>query len=350
MFISTIDLKTEREIVKSEKGENVAIFEKGKCTFIARNLVQNDFYGYYYLKKDFLNNELEPYECDIPINFYRRCLNAKEYLKSFKELQYQPCSTRLSNNIYEEKELRLANVELFEFLEKKELYNLMTIKTIRKWDKKQVYAFTKYLETQQDNATTKTLINAFKKGVSVKEYQKGLNIRKVEKTLKMNENDAKYFLKKYVKEDWQFKYMIDMYQDSVRLNFNNPIGFPNNLEARHNALLKEYNEKKETLKQQAILKPMFDIKIKSKDYNIKVLTTGKDYKKYANVFKNCIYAIYLEKAMNNDYEIAIIFKNNKPYACAGFNKNKRMDQLYCKYNKLPPREEYNLLKRSLICL
>lgn len=350
MFISTIDLKTEREIVKSEKGENVAIFDKGKCTLIARNLVQNNYYGYYYLKKDFLNNELEPYESDFPINFYRQCLNAKEYLKSFKEIKYQPCSTRLSNNIYEEKELRLANAELFEYLEKKELYYLMTVKTIRKRDKKQVYAFTKYLEKEQDNATTKTLINAFKRGVGVKEYQKDLNIRKVEKALKMNENDAKYFLKKYVKEDWQLNNAIYLYQDSVRLNFDNPIGFPNNLEARHNALLKEYNAKKETLKQQAILKPMFDIEIKSKDYKVKVLTTGKDYKKYANVFKNCIYAIYLEKAMKNDYEIAIVFKNNKPYVCVGFNRNKRMDQLYCKYNKLPPREEYNLLKRNLICL
>lgn len=56
------------------------------------------------------------------------------------------------------------------------------------------------------------------------------------------------------------------------------------------------------------------------------------------------------KSDENIANIAIIFKNNKPYVCVGFNQNKRMDQLYCKYNKLPPIEEYNLLKRNLVCL
>lgn len=349
MFISTINALNDREFVKDEKGRYVAVFEKGKCVEVAHNLYQKTFYNTYFLKRD-VENYLEDYDSNYPINFYRQCINAKEYLKSFEELKYQPCKYRFLNDIYEEKETRIKYASLIEFLEKLDYWELLDFKPLRKMDKKEVAKFLKFYDKYRGSYedTKKDILNAFKRHLSVEDYKVEKKIEKVEKALKIERNDAKYFIKKY--HDFDLNYALNMYKDTIALNDNQPIGFPKDLRQLHDDLLKKDNEKKQKDKMKQKCKINFKIISRNKKYEVKLLRNGKDYSKYSNIFNNCIYRLYLDKAIQGKYEVAIIYKNNKPYACVGFDERNVMDQLYLKNNKPLENKEYNLIKRSLICL
>ena len=315
-------------------------------------------HGYYEAKDTsyykYSDSLVEPNSEDIKIT--RCCTNKDEYLKATPELKYHTFIHSIFDDPYKEKQWRIKYNRQIEILEKSNFgyWWLLDKKSVLELNKNDLRKYIKLFGLYYD---VKNSMNAFKKGFTdYYEYLHDRDIRQVMSRLHFDKKTAKYFLKKYGVRVFvgNLKEFITLYQDTLNLAKElgiNEIGFPSDLRAYEQHLIE--------LKQKKDLKSVSNRNIKAvkgiaicvknrslSNYKVNVLNTPRKIKEVAIEFHNCIYSNYLEEVVKGDYIIGLITKDNNAYACVGY-KNGKLDQLYGKFNKALPLDEYKKITRSL---
>ena len=358
-FKSIIDPSTDIETLFDSKNRVVAVYEKGKCKKVIDRLCFAPMHGYYEAKDTsyykYSDSLVEPNSEDI--NITRCCTNKDEYLKAAPELKYHAFIHSIFDDPYKEKQWRIKYNRQIEILEKSNMFGYWWIldkKSVLELNKKDLRKYIKLFGVYKD---VKNSMNAFKKGFTdYDEYLHDKDIRQVMSKLHFDKKTAKYFLKKYGVRVFagNLKEFITLYQDILNLAKElgiNEIGFPSDLRAyeQHLIELKQKKDLKSVSNRsiKAVKGIAISLKNKSlKNYKVDVLNTPRKIKETAIEFHNCIYSTYLSKVIKGNYIIGLITKDNNAYACVGY-ENGKLDQLYGKFNKALPQDEYKKITRSL---
>ena len=355
-FKSIIEPSADVETLFDSKNRVVAVYEKGKCKKVIDRLCFTPLHGYYEAKDTsyykYSDSLVEPNSEDI--NITRCCTNKDEYLKATPELKYHTFIHSIFDDPYKEKQWRIKYNRQIEILEKSGYWWLLDKKSVLELNKNDLR---KYIKLFGPYSNVKECINAFKKGyVDVSEYIRDMEIRQVMSKLHFDKKTAKYFLKKYGVRVFagNLKEFITLYQDTLNLAKElgiNEIGFPSDLRAYEQHLIELKQKKDLKITSNRIIKAVKGIAICLnnkilKNYNVEVLNTPRKIKEIAIDFHNCIYSNYLQEVVKGNYIIGLISKDNNAYACVGY-RNGKLDQLYGKFNKSLPQDEYKKITRSL---
>ena len=350
---STIDLKSEVETLIDNKSRIVALYQKGKCIKVNNALCQTYSRGHYISKEYDSSFLVEPIKDNL--NITRVCKNRIEYLRQYEELKYHTLDRQIFNDVYKEKEWRIKYNRQIEILEKNGYCDLLDKKSVLELNKTDLKGFIKIYD--ENNSNINYVLNALKKGFkTIDEYLYSIRIKKVKKTFNFNNKEAKFFIKKYVKGFYYadfnmiFKHYKDVYILANELGILK-IGFPSDLRAyeQHLIELKQKNDLKSVSNRNIKAVKGIAICLKNKslsNYKVNVLNTPRKIKEVAIEFHNCIYSTYLSKVIKGNYILGLIKKNNEDYACVGF-ENYKLDQLYGKFNKALPQDEYKKITRGL---
>ena len=356
-FKSIIDPNTDIETLFDSKNRVVAVYEKGKCKKVIDRLCFAPLHGYYEAKDTsyykYSDSFVEPNSEDI--NITRCCTNKDEYLKATPELKYHEFRYDIFDNPYKEKEWRIKYNRQIEILEKNCYSDLLDKKSVLELNKNDLKGFIKIYNENTSNINY--ALNALKKGFkTINEYLYSIRAKKLKKTFNFNNKEAKFFIKKYVTgffyADFNmiFKEYKDVYTLANELGISK-IGFPIDLKEYERSLItlkeiKELNKISNRTIKKVKNKTILLRNTKLKDYQVEVLKTPRKIKEIASEFHNCIYSTYLSKVIKGNYILGLIKKNNENYACVGY-KNGKLDQLYGKFNKALPLDEYKKITRSL---
>ncbi len=357
-FKSIIDPSTDIETLFDSKNRVVAVYEKGKCKKVIDRLCFTPLHGYYEAKDTsyykYYDSLVEPNREDI--NIGRCCTNKDEYLKATPELKYHKFRYDIFGDPYKEKQWRLKYNRQIEILEKSDIgyWWLLDKKSVLELNKNDLRKYIKLFGLYYD---VKNSMNAFKKGFTdYYEYLHDRDIRQVMSKLHFDKKTAKYFIKSYGVRVFagNLKAFITLYQDTLNLAKElgiNEIGFPSDLRAYEQHLIELKQKKDLKITSNRIIKAVKGIAICLnnkilKNYNVEVLNTPRKIKEIAIEFHNCIYSNYLQEVVKGNYIIGLISKDNNAYACVGY-RNGKLDQLYGKFNKSLPQDEYKKITRSL---
>lgn len=356
-FKSIIEPSTDIEILFDSKNRVVAVYEKGKCKKVIDRLCFAPLHGYYEAKDTsyykYSDSLVEAKSEDL--NITRCCTNKDEYLKATPELKYHTFIYSIFDDPYKEKQWRIKYNRQIEILEKNGYSDLLNKKSVLELNKSDLKGFIKIYNENTSNINY--ALNALKKGFkTIDEYLYSIRVKKLKKTFNFNNKEAKFFIKKYLKwfyyADFNmiFKHYKDVYTLANELGISK-IGFPSDLHAyeQHLIELKQKKDLKSVSNRSIKAVKGIAICLKNKslnNYKVDVLKTPRQIKEVAIEFHNCIYSTYLSKVIKGNYILGLIKKNNEDYACVGF-ENYKLDQLYGKFNKALPQDEYKKITRGL---
>ena len=366
--------------LKSGKKVRAATYRKGEIYEINYNLEFNMYSGYYLMKKSLEGikpeDEVgylisEESRLNRKWNLTRVCINRREWLKSHEELKYQPCEILITDNPYQELEIRTKYSKNVEFLEKfilkdkenreSEYSRILQIPTLLVLESAESLKFLKYLKSDEKNLNVYgpyEMYLAFKQGYTdFEKYLYDRDIRKIRRKLRLKENDAKYFYKCYEKS-LGLRTAMDIYNDSLKLAKEiglKEIGFPKDLPAYERKLIRLKEEVKNKKEEEKLIEFTSHLSIKDGElakngYSIKLLNSQNSFSETAKKFHNCIYSTYYSDCAEGKYIVLLIKKTNRDYACFGLRKideNYKFDQCYKKRNVELPKEELAFLKRNI---